>query len=155
MDAQTRAAWEAGPFARILRDAQADKERHQREAQERSRRLQNAAVWVDEDVSRDPTERGALAHLVESAPNREFGELLMRHYAQSRLRETWRGVDFEHLEQLSAEGLAPRTRQPPLPKPVGDGQDWRRWPRKRSRPVRRALCAEAPRVLPLPGWSAA
>lgn len=152
VDDATRKAWEAGPFAKILRDAAAD--RRKKEAEAAARPALSAAVFVDENVSRDSVERLALARLVESAPDPETGADMLRDYARSQLRKTFRGVDWEHFNDLA---YGPRLRQPSLPKPVGNGRDWAP-PRRKPRPKepvafpRRRIDYAA--LTPLPGLPA-
>lgn len=154
-DPATRAAYEGGVFARIRREAEAERERKRQEAA--ARKPLSAAVFVDEDVSRDSVEAGALAHLMETAADREAGERAMREYARTVLRQRY-GAIYWLLQELADPALAdtPRCRQPSLPPPVGDGRDWCRRPKKRSRrtPATRRRFDFA-QMAPFPGWPAA
>lgn len=148
-DEATRQAWEDGPFAKILRDAAAD--RQQKAAEAAARPALSAAVFVDEHVSRDSVERLALAHLVESAPDRAEGDALLREYARSQLRKTFRGVDWDHFDDLA---FGPRLRQPPLPRPLGDGRD-RPAPCRKPRAKAPSMSPRRrvdPPLTPFPGW---
>lgn len=151
-DEATRRAWEAGPFAKILRDAAEDRRR--KEAEAAARPALSAAVFVDENVSRDSVEREALRRLTESAPDALIGEEMLRDYARSQLNKTFRGIDWGHFNDLA---YGPRLRQPSLPKPVGNGKDWTP-PRRKPRPKepvafpRRRIDYAA--LTPLPGLPA-
>lgn len=126
-DEATRKAYDAGPFAAVLRGAAEDRRR--KAAAAAARPPLPATAFVDEDVSRDAVEREALAHLAETAPDADAAEAMLRAYALRRLRATYRGVDWDHLDDLVH---GPRLRQPSLPRPVGSGRDWQPPLRKRA-----------------------
>lgn len=146
LDPATQAAYDGGIFAKILREAAEDRERKRRDAA--ARPPLSAAVFVDDGESRSSAESLAITHMLETAPDAAAGAALMRDVARARLRESMPA--FWLLEELANPALAatPRTRQPSLPPPVGDGQDWRKPPRKRRAPTARPR-VERPVMRPL------
>lgn len=115
MDEATRAAYEAGPFAAVLRGAAED--RKHKAAEVAARPASDALRYIDDDVARDNTERAALAALIEHSPNRIEAERELEYIASRTLRNQWRGIDWAWLDFLNG----PRMRQLPLPTPVGNG----------------------------------
>ncbi|MBK9122822.1 MAG: hypothetical protein IPM16_06830 [Chloroflexi bacterium] len=146
LDPATQAAYDGGIFAKILREAAEDRQRKRQDAA--ARPPLSAAVFVDDDDCRSSAESLAISNMLENAPDAETGAAMLREVARARLRESMPA--FWMLEELANPALAatPRTRQPSLPPPVGDGQDWRKRPRKRRAPTARPR-VERPVMRPL------
>lgn len=158
-DPATRAAYDSGPFAKILREAAADRERKRAEA---ALRPMSAAVFIDDDAAASSVEVQALQAARDSAADADMGAQAVEAIARQRLRARFAPLLQQYPAWLAAEmddpalAATPRTLQPALPPPIGDGVPWSK-PRKRRHPgksphARREVDYSAMR--PFPGFAA-